>query len=98
VRLGSSSEASDDGLCVVYSHVPRAVSGGRNSGWSKMTFGLLRIVSVLKRIAEALELANEMHREQIDHKLDTVKGPTKKFTISHPSVDQWEESRQNRGR
>jgi hypothetical protein len=52
-----------------------------------MTFGLLRVVAVLKRIAKALEDRNEIERERVMP--NRPLRPTAKFSFSRPTVDEW---------
>jgi hypothetical protein len=52
--------------------------------WTR--FALLRVVAVLRRIAKAMERANELelHRQQIEHPPLKEGGSTRKFVFSRP--------------
>lgn len=54
----------------------------------KFAIPLLRIASMLKRIAEALEESNDLMREMMAQD-DPRPRQTAKFDISRPTVEQW---------
>lgn len=56
-----------------------------------MTWGLLRVAAQLRRIAKALEQANEFKREEIDRSSRPMKDGQKRMVMSRPTVDQWNE-------
>ncbi len=64
-------------------------------------FGVARLFIVLRRIATALERANELAEERMRREfppLPDLDAPKKYAEISRPTVASWNERHENRGR
>lgn len=67
----------------------------------KNLFGLARLILIARRIAVALERANELelHRQRREFPpLKSDDAPPKLAEISRPTVDSWNERHEQRGR
>jgi hypothetical protein len=52
-------------------------------------WALLRVAANLKRIATALETANDISRERMQREFPPTPRPSRPIEISHPSVEDW---------
>lgn len=67
----------------------------------KSVFGFARLIILVRRIAAALERANELEEYRLRREFPPLKSddaPRRFAEVSHPSVASWNERHENRGR